>query len=327
MGLVKDVTRYLLTWRIENTIVSYFIYLEKLFWPFNLAIFYPHPIGTIPLLHTLGALAVLIAITIFAVRKLKDRPYIAIGWFWFLGTLVPVIGLCQVGMQAWANRYTYIPYTGLFIAIVWWLSDVLAKLNVKKTFCSVCAGLVLFALGLKTYVQTMYWQNNITLYSHATQVVKDNWWAYGFLGIALGLQGEYDEASKMLSKSMEIYPENATIYYEFAKISMFKGDWKQAIKMYEKLLPPLPEDLNAPRNDFDTARFDYPMLRNLYLNANVNLAIAFENDSQYKQAERRYREALRVAPDLPAAKEGLEKLRKETNKVPDVKDSNTANSK
>jgi tetratricopeptide (TPR) repeat protein len=323
MGLVKEVSKYPLAWRIENTILSYFIYLEKMFWPFNLAIFYPHPKDTIVLWHMYAALAILIAITIFAIWKIRQRPYIAIGWFWFVGTLIPVIGLFQVGMQGWANRYTYIPYTGLFIAITWWVSDVLAKLNVKKVFCSIFAGLLLFSLGLKTYIQTMFWQNNVTLYSHAVDVVENNWWAYGFLGITLGLQGDYDNASRMLTKSMEIYPDNATIYYEFAKISLYKEDWKQAIKMYEKLLPPLPEDLNSPRNDTDSSRFGSPLLRNLYLNANVNLAYALAKEGRYAEAERRYKEALRVMPDLEAAKDGLINLKK-MNKTSEIKDSNTA---
>ncbi|MEN6385222.1 MAG: tetratricopeptide repeat protein [Phycisphaerales bacterium] len=323
MGLVKDIARYPFGWRLENAIMSYFTYLEKMFWPFNLAVFYPHPKGTILLWQTLAALAILVAITIFVVWKIRQRPYMAVGWFWFVGTLVPVIGLCQVGMQAWANRYTYIPYTGLFIAITWLLADAIAKLNIKKTVCAGFAGVLLFGLGLKTYVEAMYWQNNLTLYSHAAKVVKDNWWAYGFLGVALGVQGEYDEADKMLSKSIEIYPDNATIYYELAKISMYRSDWKQAIAMYEKLLPPLPEDLNAPRNDMST-RFDYPMLRNLYLNGNINLAIALTNEGRYAEAQRRYMEALRVIPDLEAAKEGLKNLQEKIKQASEIRDANTA---
>ncbi len=312
MGLVKDMMHYPFIWRLENTIVSYVIYIGKVFWPFNLAIFYPHPLGTVPLWRALAALGLLVIVTIFVFRKIRSKPYIAIGWFWFLGTLIPVIGLFQVGMQSHADRYTYIPYIGLFIAITWWVCDASAKINSRKLFYGVFAGLLLFSLGVKTYVQTMFWQNNYTLYSHAINVVENNWWAYGFLGVAMGKQGEYDTAEDMLKKSLDISPDNASMYYELAKVSLYKGDWKQAIKMYEKLLPPLPDDVNAPRN-VNMSRFDYPMLRNMYINANINMAIALTNEGRYTESQRRYKEALWLVPDLQAAKDGLKEIQQRIN--------------
>lgn len=322
MGIIKPIVRYPLAWRLENTIISYLTYVEKLFWPFNLAIFYPHPKGTTPLIEVIISALILIAITIFVILQIRKRPYLAFGWFWFLGTLVPVIGLCQVGMQAWANRYTYIPYTGLFIALTWGITDYLANWNSRKVFCSVSAGVILFALGVKTYIQTIYWHDNLTVYSHAIDAVKDNWWAYSFLGTELGLRGDYDDASKMLEKSLDIYPENASAYYELAKISLYKSDWKQAIKMYEKLLPPLPDDINAPRN-VDANTFEYPMLRNLYLNSNVNMAIALTEVGRYDEAQKRYKEALRFEPNLPAAVKGLKDIRERIEKGIKQQDANS----
>ncbi len=303
-GLVKPMEEYSLPWRLENAIVSYIIYIRKMFWPFNLAVFYPHPKGTISLFETLGAITVLAAVTIFAFRQRTRRPYLVTGWLWFVGTLVPVIGLCQVGMQAYADRYTYIPYIGLFIALTWLTAE---NVNVKPIWLSIFAGILLLAAGIKTYVQTIFWQNNLTLYSHAATVTENNWWAYWFLGEELSVRGQYDEAGKMLEKSLKIYPDNANAYYEYAKISMLKNDWKTAIKMYEKLLPPLPDDLSAPRN-VDRSKFNYPLIRNLYVNSNVNLALAYVNEGKYFEAQKRYREALRVEPDLPQAKKALEDL-------------------
>jgi len=308
VGLVKDTVHYPLGWRIENAVVSYVTYIGKMFWPFNLSIFYPHPMGTVPLVRTLTAFLLLAVVTILILRKLRSRPYLAVGWFWFIGTLVPVIGLFQVGLQAYADRYTYIPYIGLFIAIVWLLSD-LPKIVSRKILCRTLAGLLLFVLGVKTYIQTMYWQNNYTLYSHAISAVENNWWAYGFLGVAMGKQGEYDGAEENLKKSLELSPDNAAMHYELTKIYLYKSDWKQAIAMYEKLLPPLPDDMNAPRDE-NRKRFEYPMLRNMYINANVNMAIALKNEGRYAEALKRYKEALRVVPDLKEAKQGIEEVQK-----------------
>lgn len=308
VGLVKDTVHYPVGWRIENAIVSYVTYITKMFWPFNLSIFYPHPEGTIPLRRTLVCLAILLFVTLFAIRKIRSRPYLAIGWFWFVGTLVPVIGIFQVGLQAYADRYTYIPYIGLFLAIIWYIAD-LPKLAARKILCGLLTGLLLFALGVKTYIQTMYWQNNYTLYSHAINSVKDNWWAYGFLGVAMGKQGEYDNAEQMLKKSLELSPNNAAMHYELTKIYLYKSDWKQAIAMYEKLLPPLPEDMNTPP-EAGRRRFEYPMLRNMYINANVNMAIALTNEGRYAEAIRRYKEALRIVPDLKEARDGVVAVQK-----------------
>jgi hypothetical protein len=308
VGLVKDTVHYPLGWRIENAVVSYTAYIGKMFWPFNLSIFYPHPMGTIPLVRTLTAFLLLAVVTILILRKLRSRPYLTVGWFWFIGTLVPVIGLFQVGLQAYADRYTYIPYIGLFIAIIWLLGD-LPKIVSRKILYGTLAGLLLFVLGVKTYIQTMYWQNNYTLYSHAINAVENNWWAYGFLGVAMGKQGEYDKAEENLKKSLELSPDNAAMHYELTKIYLYKSDWKQAIAMYEKLLPPLPDDMNAPRDE-NRKRFEYPMLRNMYINANVNMAIALKNEGRYAEALKRYKEALRIVPDLKEAKQGIEEVQK-----------------
>lgn len=315
MGIVKTISNYPLGWRIENAIVSYVIYIEKIFWPVKLAIFYPHPKGNIPTGQITGAILILAAMTILAIWKIRRRPYIVFGCLWFLATLLPVIGIFQVGMQAWANRYSYIPYIGMFIVITWGVCDLTARLRFRKIIFSVIGGVLLFSLGVITYFQTLYWQNNLLLYSHAVNVVKDNWWAYDFLGKALASKGEYEEAITMLNKSIEIYPDNATIYYGLAKAYLDKGDMKQAIKMYERLLPPLPKDLNEPRG-VNTRRYDYPVLKNLYVNANINLATALANEGDFAEAKRRYEEALRVAPEAEAAQKGLDEIEKQNKAKP-----------
>jgi len=321
MGLVKTLNSYQFQWRINNAIVSYAIYIKKMFWPTNLAIFYPHHYGNIASWQLAGSFFVLLVITMLALWQIRRRPYIIVGWLWFLGTLVPVIGILQVGLQAYADRYTYIPYIGLFISITWGIVDLTAKLKHKKQILSVCAGLLLFAFGIKTYIQTLYWNNNLLLYSHAVSVVKDNWWAYSFLGKAWAACGKYDKAIEQYKIATKLDPENATVWYEMAKLYLEKGDVNEATIMYQKLLPPLPEDLNSLRGA-DTLRNEPPIIRALYVNANINYAGILAQQGDCHNAERRFKEALRMAPNAKGAQEGLEKLKKQKSKSTSVKDAN-----
>jgi tetratricopeptide (TPR) repeat protein len=312
-GLVKSLSHYLLSWRIQNALVSYIIYIEKMFWPTNLAIFYPHPQGNIPLWQVTGAILALTLITLLALWKLRQYPYVAMGWFWFLGTLVPVIGIFQVGLQARADRYTYIPYIGLFIIIAWGISEFSTRLRPRKAIFIFFAFVLLSALGIKTYIQTIYWHDNISLYKHAAAAVKDNWWAHYFLGKALASQGEFEEAIVQFKKTLEIDSQNAPAGYEMAKTFLDKGDVDQAVKLYRQMLPPLPDDLNEPRG-VNMSRNDYSALKELYVNANINLATALVRQGKFVEAARRFKEALHIAPDAAAARKGLEDIEKRAGK-------------
>ena len=307
MGLLKTFSNYPFQWRIENAIVSYIIYIEKMFWPVNLAIFYPHPKGDITFWQVAGSLLILLFITFLAIWKIRRRPYVAVGWLWFLVTLVPVIGIVQVGLQGWADRYTYVPYIGLFIIIAWVACDLPAGVQYQKTIFSLSACIILLSLGAKTFIQTLYWQNNIMLYSHAAEVVENNWWAYNFMGKALASEGEFGEAILQFEKSLKIYPQNITVNYEMGKAFLGAGDANDAIKLYQQMLDPLPDNPNEPVKVDDN-----PVLKDLYVNANINLAIALSRQGNLKESARRFEEALRVAPDAEAARKGLEDLKKQT---------------
>jgi len=310
MGIVKSISNYPLQWRIENALVSYVIYIGKMIWPVNLAIFYPHPKGNIPSWQIAGAIFVLVIITLIALWKLRQRPYVAVGWFWFLGTLVPVIGIFQVGLQSRADRYTYIPYIGLFIIIAWGIADLSARLRYRKMILSVSAGILLSALCVKTYIQTIYWHDNISLYTHAIKAVENNSWAHHFLGKTLAMQKEFEEAIIQFKETLRIDPENATVYHGLAKTYLDKGDVNEAVKLYRQLLPPLPDDLNEPRG-VDASRNDYPVLKDLYVSANINFAIALVRQGNTAEAARRFKEALRLAPDAATARKGLEDIERQ----------------
>ncbi len=307
-GLVKSLSKYSFWWRIENAVYSYLIYIKKMFWPVDLAIFYPHPKGGIELWQITAAVLILGLLIFIALKKLRTRPYIAVGLFWFLGTLVPVIGIFQVGLQAYADRYSYIPYIGLFISITWWIYDLSSKMRRGKIVLCFIAGVILIALGLKTYVQTFFWKNSLTLYSHAINVTKDNWWAHNFMGKEFASREKYAEAIEHFKKSLDIYPDNAGVFYDLAKTYIITGDINEAAKMYEKLLVPLPGEINAPRR-VDVSRADYPLIRNLYVNSNINFARILVEKGDLDQAERRFKEALVYAPDSKEAKEGLKKIK------------------
>lgn len=173
--------------RAANAVVSYGTYLGKLFWPRDLAVFYPIELA-IPLWKVAGAALLLIAITALAVWRARREPWLLTGWLWFLGTLVPVIGLVQVGRQAMADRYTYIPSIGLFLAVVWTVAGLLKE---HRALLAAAAGTVILALAAITRVQIGYWADSATLFRHALAATDDgNYLAH--IGLGKALMGEKD---------------------------------------------------------------------------------------------------------------------------------------
>ncbi|HET9213105.1 MAG TPA: hypothetical protein VFR03_22050, partial [Thermoanaerobaculia bacterium] len=172
--------------RAANALVSYAAYLGKLFWPTHLAVFYPIPLA-ITFWKTASAALLLAAITALALWRARREPWLLIGWLWFLGTLVPVIGLVQVGRQAMADRYLYIPSIGLFLAVVWTLAELLKE---HRAALATAAGIVILALAAVTRAQIGYWSDSATLFRHALAATGDNYLAH--LGLGKALMGEKD---------------------------------------------------------------------------------------------------------------------------------------
>lgn len=310
-GMVKTISSYPLSWRIGNALISYVIYIEKTFWPAKLAIFYPHPEGNIPLWQITGAALILGIATFLALRTLRQRPYIAVGWLWFLVTLAPVIGIFQVGLQGRADRYMYIPSIGLFITITWYINEFLSRLRWRKVFISLSAAVLLSAVGAKTYIQTLYWNNSTLLYKHTIDVVENVWWVHHFLGTVFASQGKLEEAIAQYKEALQVDPRNANIHYALAKTLFNNGDVNEAIKSYQQLFSLLPEDLNEPPGA-DTSQDNYLSLRKLYVNANIGYAVALARQGDTAGAARHFKKALRVAPDAQAARKGLEDMEKQS---------------
>lgn len=312
MELVKSLSHYSVLDRLANAILTYVIYIEKLFWPVDLSIFYPHLQNSISFWRLGQAVFVLVVITILSLLNLRRRPYIAAGWFWFLGTLIPVIGIFQVGLQGYADRYTYVPYIGLFILITWFSLEASMHLKYRTLLLSFFAVIILSALGVKSFIQTKHWRNSISLYKHSINAVKNNWWAHEMLGNAYVSAGQTLNAISEYKKTLEYDPQNIGVQNRLAQAYIDINDVNQAIAIYEKILPPVIYDSNEPndityysRDSFSSAQ---SVVELFYENANMTLAKALERRGNIDQAIIRYKEILRVSPGSLTAHKNLGNL-------------------
>jgi len=252
VGIVKSAAKYPLSWRIANGLVAYVAYLGKMLWPSKLAIFYPHPRGDWLLLPSVGAALLLVGITSVAIWRLRQQPYLAVGWLWYLGTLIPVIGLVQVFDQAMADRYTYIPLIGIFIIVAWGLGELAGKWKYGRKMLCPAAVLILLALSTCTYHQLRYWRNSRTLFEHALEVTKNNYMAHSCLGMSFLKQHNYQEAIKHYDAAVKIEPSYsgaqhnlAGLYYAVGLNSERMGNRGKARQQYVKALQHNPKHLNG----------------------------------------------------------------------------------
>jgi protein O-mannosyl-transferase len=230
--------------RIGNAIISYIAYIGKMIWPINLAVFYPHT-GLLVSWHVLGSVVFLISITLAVIWMVKRSSYLAIGWLWYLGTLVPVIGIVQAGGQAMADRYTYIPLIGLFIMVAWGIPDLVKKWNHQKEILLALSALSILCLSIITWTQVGYWQNSITLFSHALIVNDNNWLAYNNRGVSYNDLGNYRQAIDDYSRAIEINPGYALAYTNRGISYNGLGNYKQAIEDYDRAIKIKPDLVEA----------------------------------------------------------------------------------
>lgn len=215
-GAVRKIETIPLLSRIENTFISYVTYIGKMIWPAHLAVFYPHPENKPQAWPAIGAAVLLVGITVGVLILSKRYKYLFTGWFWYLGTLVPVIGLVQVGDQAMADRYTYIPLIGLFIIIAWGADDLLSQWKHRKVILRISAMIILTSLFVYTYFQVSYWRSSITLLEHALKVTKDNYVAHYYLTGPLADIGKSAQAIEHFKQTLRIKPNESTIHKNMA---------------------------------------------------------------------------------------------------------------
>lgn len=284
--------------RIANALVSYLKYIGKTLWPKDLAFFYPLPLQKLPLWIPAISLLVLIIISV-TVLMVKKR-YLLTGWFWYLGTLVPVIGIVQIGRQAMADRYTYVPLIGLFIVIAWGLPDLLDRVRNKRPILSVLSIASLLIISMISFVQVKYWANSVALYERATKV-ENNWWAHHLLANELLKKGQFDKAVENYERALEIRPGSVEAMKDLAYAYLYNKKYQEAINLYLQFLPELPEITGPPDTSQISSNFvpqtakEDATLR-FYIESRLNIAIAYEEIGKLDEAVKHLMDLLRIKP-------------------------------
>lgn len=278
-----------LTVRLENAIYAYAMYVWKAFCPVRLAVFYPHPGASLALWNVALAAFFLLVVSALAWRHRRAQAYLIVGWLWFLGTLVPVIGLVQVGEQAMADRYAYIPLIGIFVMAVWGAGDLADHRQITFRSRAKIAAVVLVILSIFTSDQIRYWQSAYDLWSHAVDVTKDNFTAEENLGVALLASDRSAEAAPHFQEAVRIRPLDPSSHLNLAGIYAQTGRTQDAIAEYETALPRL--------SNPSMLVVGYGTLGRLY-----------SQIGNYAKARASYQQALRINPQDAAASAGLAKV-------------------
>jgi len=311
-GAVVSIEAFPLSERIANAFVSYVIYIKKMIWPNDLAIFYPHP-GVLPSWQVIGSVLVLLIVTFAVIWVAKKIPYLAVGWLWYVGTLVPVIGIVQVGSQARADRYTYIPLIGLFIMAAWGIPELLKKWRYRKELLFASSALSLLCFFIVTWTQVGFWQNSITVFSHALKVTTHNSRAYINLGAAYNDIGNYRKVIEVCDEAIKLDAKLEKAFYNRGLAYSRLGNQKLAVGDYDRAIEIDPRHAKAYNNrgiaysilgsykqaigDFDRAIVTNPKYAEAYYNRGIN----YGRLGNYKQALGDFDRAIEFNPKYAEA--------------------------
>jgi tetratricopeptide (TPR) repeat protein len=289
---VSSIERLPMSNRVANACVSYVAYLEKMIWPDHLAAVYPLPRGAAPLWREFIAAMVLACVTTVAIVQRRRRPYLLVGWLWYLGTLVPVIGIVQVGQQAMADRYMYLPMVGLLIIAVWGLAEFFDRLGISLLMRGVLAAGLLVACMTSTWIQLRHWHDSVALWTHAILVTPDNYIAHTNLGMALDQLGQREEAELTRegrrSEGGQVRRERLSEAIEqYSKALAFKDDLAPAYFNRGVALAQLGRT-EASIQDFSQALRYSPSLASAY----YNRGLAFKMLGRLDRAEQDFTAAL-----------------------------------
>jgi Flp pilus assembly protein TadD len=306
--------------RCENALISYCRQLGKLFWPTNLAIIYPHP-GHWPLTEVLLAGCLLACVTTIFIWKRRQYPFLIVGWLWFCGTLLPVIGLVQTGLQAMADRHTYLPSVGIFLLVVWGVHEFIGRWRHRLVTLSLLGSAAVVFYAADTRNQLGYWQDSEKVFRHALAVTDDNYIAHGNLGETLAAKGqtleaihEFQEAVRLCPAYPEAHNNLGIAFGGLGRIPEAIREFRTAIEIktnYEEAQYNLGVALGK-MGEFDEAIIHYQAairLEPMNAEAQNNLGIAFASKGQLDEAVRHFQAAIRIKPDFLDAQKNLARAR------------------
>ncbi|MGA2093219.1 MAG: tetratricopeptide repeat protein, partial [Sedimentisphaerales bacterium] len=314
-GAMERGENYSLMTRLANAFVAYVSYILKILCPKNLAVLYPHPGDTLPLWQSLSAFIAILLITACVCWLGFKKRYLLVGWLWYLGTLVPVIGLVQVGSQAMANRYVYLPSIGIFIIIAWGINELSSRWKYSKALIISAVPIILIALLIGTRHELSYWKNSITLFKHTLEITKNNYitfnnygcnqslrikpdyvTAINNLGMALRDQGKIDQAVIQWEKALEMEPSNPNVNANIGLNFALQGQYEKAIEHFNRALknkPDLPH-ANYILGFIYHKMGNYPMAEPYDVNAINDLGTVYGEQGRLDNAIQKWNEALAV---------------------------------
>ena len=331
-GAMSNIDKVPLAYRIGNAGISYINYIAKMIYPTRLAVLYPFYEGGLPKWQLISSSVILIVICIGIINAARRHRYLAVGWLWYLGTLVPVIGLVQVGAQTMADRYTYLPSIGIFIMIAWGANELLARYRLRKIVLAISAGVVLIIWLICTRVQVSYWQDSSTLFKHTLSVTKNNYIMHNNYGSLLSQEGLYDEALAHFREALRINPQHLkariNVHSNLAIIMTEQEKYAEAVSYLREVLrlsPDSPYLLNnlawilATREDGNlgdsTEAVQYAERACELVEYNQpdfldTLAIAYASAGRFKDAIQTAEKAIKIALST-SKKELAEKIQKQ----------------
>lgn len=315
-----QVELYPLSIRLQTVVTSYLFYLKDTFWPLNLAILYPYE-AKLPLATVLFSITILLIISVISLYYARKYPFLIVGWCWFLGTLVPNIGIIQIGPQARADRFTYIAHIGLMIMLVWLIAAITTKLPYRQAFLTIITTVSLLLLTTLAWLQTELWRDNILLFKHTLAVTKDNYVIHNNLGPLLYDNGQVKEAYQEFQECLRINPNYREGRYNLAYSFYRQGLWSEAEPHFQILAQTAnvqPEvylylgDIYNKQGQLVRAVEYYNKALNLYPTypeVYNSIGLIMLQQKEYALAEAQFNLALKYRPNYPEAQANLNRLK------------------
>ena len=283
-GAVTSLNTLSVSDRMYNMLISYVKYIVKMLWPHPLAVLYPRQ-EVLPLWQLVFSLFLLTACSILIIQYRKNHPYLLVGWLWFLGTMVPVIGIVQSGSQSMADRFAYIPFIGLYVLVAWGLQGIINRWPHRKTFSVLVGMTVLATFMIVARIQVSYWSNDLILYEHTLKTTTNNFVVHRNYGLALAHKGRFNEALHHFQRALKIDPNYARTYHDVGTLLMFKGDYDESLKYFRHALK----------------------LRPNFKTSHNNLGLVLLSQGRAKEAAFHFRKALQIDPNYKKAHKNLKK--------------------